>query len=140
MSEPLVDHAGLEILSPEECQRHLESSSIGRLAFFDAGAPTILPVTITMWGSTVVFRTAPGSKLDAAVMTRVVALEVDDFDEVTHEGWSVVVKGTLMPVEDGREIASLDRLGNAPWSKPEIRQHWVQVRADETTGRRIVQS
>lgn len=117
--------------------RLLAAASIGRLAFIDAGAPTVLPVNITLWGNTVVFRTAPGSKLDAAVMSRVVALEIDDFDETTHEGWSVVVKGTLTPVDEGREIASLDRLGNAPWSRPELRHNWVQVRADEITGRRI---
>ena len=85
-----------------------------------------------------VFSTDTGSKLDAAIMNRPVALEIDDWDAETRTGWSVLVKGTAMLVDDQREIASLDRLGVAPWVRPEVPKTWVRVLANEITGRRIV--
>ena len=99
MTEPQLDHAGLEILNPAECRELLASTAVGRIAFIDRGDPVILPVTIGLWEGAVVFTTAPGSKLEAAIMNRPVAIEVDDWDAERHVGWSVLVKGMAMIVE-----------------------------------------
>ncbi len=138
MTEPQLDHAGLEILNPAECRELLASTAVGRIAFIDRGDPVILPVTIGMWEGAVVFTTAPGSKLEAAIMHRPVAIEVDDWDAERHVGWSVLVKGMAMIVDDGREIDSLDRLSVKSWSRPEIPKAWVRIVANEITGRRVV--
>jgi nitroimidazol reductase NimA-like FMN-containing flavoprotein (pyridoxamine 5'-phosphate oxidase superfamily) len=132
------DHAGLEVLPPEQCWAQLESAAVGRLGFVDRGEPIVLPVAIGVWEGCMVFSTDTGSKLDAAIMNRPVALEIDDWDAETRTGWSVLVKGTAMLVDDQREIASLDRLGVAPWVRPEVPKTWVRVLANEITGRRIV--
>jgi nitroimidazol reductase NimA-like FMN-containing flavoprotein (pyridoxamine 5'-phosphate oxidase superfamily) len=133
----MFDHAGLEILTPEECSELLASSPVGRLGFVDRGEPAVLPVTIGMWEGSVVFSTDAGSKLDAAIMSRPVAIEVDEWDVEARTGWSVLVKGTAMTVDDGREIASLDRLGVVPWIEPDRPKTWVRVLPNEITGRRV---
>lgn len=137
MTEPLLDHAGLEILTMDECRTLLAASPVGRIAFLDRGDPIILPITIGLWDGAVVFTTAPGSKLEAAVMNRAVAIEVDQWDAETHEGWSVLVKGMATMVEDGREIDGLDRLSVKSWSRPEVPKSWVRIVANEITGRRV---
>lgn len=137
MSEPMIDHAGLEILTMEECRSLLASTPIGRIAFLERGEPTILPITIGMWDQSVVFTTAPGSKLEAAIMNRPVSIEIDGWDAERHAGWSVLVKGMAITVEEGREIDSLDRLSVKSWSRPDIPKAWVRVVPNEITGRRI---
>jgi nitroimidazol reductase NimA-like FMN-containing flavoprotein (pyridoxamine 5'-phosphate oxidase superfamily) len=137
VNEYLVDHAGLEILDPEECRSLLASTPIGRIAFVDRGEPVVLPVTFGIWDHAVVFTTAPGSKLEAAIMSRPVAFEVDAWDASHHTGWSVLVKGMATVVDDGREIDSLDRLSIRSWSRPDVPKAWVRVVAEEITGRRI---
>jgi nitroimidazol reductase NimA-like FMN-containing flavoprotein (pyridoxamine 5'-phosphate oxidase superfamily) len=137
-TDPVLDHAGLEILTIEECRSLLASTAVGRIAFLDRGDPTILPITIGMWDGAVVFTTAPGSKLQAAIMNEPVAIEVDDWDATTHTGWSVLVKGMATVVDDGREIDSLDRLSVKSWSRPDVPKAWVRIVGNEITGRRVV--
>ncbi len=98
----------------------------------------VLPITIGMWERSVVFSTDAGSKLDAAVMNRPVAIEVDRWDAEARQGWSVVVKGVAMIVDDAREIDSLDRLHVTSWVRPGSPKTWVRVLPNEITGRRIV--
>lgn len=136
----VIDHAGLEIIDPEECLHLLDRAVIGRIAFVDSGDPVILPIRLGRWGRFVVFTTARGSKLDAAIMNRPVAVEIDGWDEVAQTGWSVLVKGTAEIVDDGREIDSLDRLSVKAWVRPDVPKAWVRVLPNEITGRRIVGS
>lgn len=137
MGEILLDHAGLEILDSNECRSLLAATPVGRIAFVDRGEPVILPITIGTWNGAVVFSTAAGSKLEAAVTARTVAVEIDGWDETLRVGWSVLVKGTASTVDEGREIAALDRLSVTPWVRPEIPKTWVRVLPTEVTGRRI---
>ena len=58
-----------------------------------------------------VFRTDPGSKLDAIAGGARVAFEVDAVDEGSRTGWSVVVRGQAAEVS---EPADLDRLHVLP--------------------------
>jgi nitroimidazol reductase NimA-like FMN-containing flavoprotein (pyridoxamine 5'-phosphate oxidase superfamily) len=131
------DHAGLEVLTPEECAARLSAATVGRLAFVDRGEPMVLPVTIGMWQQSIVFSSDTGSKLDAAVMNRPVAIEIDEWNADTREGWSVVVRGTAMTVHDEDEVGELDRLGVTAWIRPGSPKTWVRVLPNEVTGRRI---
>ena len=132
------DHAGLEVLTAEECAEHLAATPVGRLGFLDRGEPMVLPITIGMWDRSVVFSTDAGSKLDTAIMARPVVVEIDDWDAEARQGWSVVVKGIAMIVDDGRDIDSLDRLQMTSWVRPGSPRTWVRVLPNEITGRRIV--
>jgi nitroimidazol reductase NimA-like FMN-containing flavoprotein (pyridoxamine 5'-phosphate oxidase superfamily) len=84
----------------------------------------------------VVFRTDPGSKLDAATELESVAFEVDAADEATRTGWSVVVRGTLAEITDPGDLARLRALPLYPWA-PGEKSRYVRVRPRTITGRRI---
>jgi hypothetical protein len=98
--------------------------------------PAVFPVNFCLLGRDVVFRTAPGTKFDAALRRSVVAFEVDDFDAEGHGGWSVMIVGTatvLRPID-------LDRLEPLPvraWAHGS-RGHVVRIRTEFVSGRRIV--
>jgi uncharacterized protein len=138
MSEsPPTDHRGLVVLTLEECERLLEVRPIGRIALIAAGEPLILPVLFRYINKTIVFRTAPGEKLDAVWQSAPAAFEVDDWDIPTRTGWSVLVRGQTEAVHDDAQIAELESLGLAEWVPSSQPSTWVRIRPVEITGRRI---
>ena len=136
---PITDRQGLEILDVDECWRLLATTPVGRIAFIDAGEPLILPVTHVVVGHRIAFRTASGSKLDAAMMAEPVGFEVDGYDASAQEGWSVVVRGVAEPVYDETLLRDLDGSGLEPWARAVSRPHWIQIKPSEVTGRRLTQ-
>jgi uncharacterized protein len=132
-----LDWSGLEVLSDADCRSHLSQGAVGRVGFVEEGGPVILPVNYTMDGHAVVFRTAAGSKLSVGMMQRPVCFEVDDWDTQSHTGWSVLAKGVADEVLDDAEIARLEELPVRPWSRPDLRDHWIRIMVEELTGRRI---
>lgn len=130
---PPIDHAGLEVLDYEECVERLTHAQVGRLAFQADGEVQIFPVNYRWHDGAVVFRTAPGTKLDAAFFKKVAAFEIDGWDSVFQTGWSVVVKGLVKSID---ATAEMEELGLQPWAGPG-RDDWVRLRPDEVTGRKI---
>ncbi|MEZ5323142.1 MAG: pyridoxamine 5'-phosphate oxidase family protein [Microthrixaceae bacterium] len=137
LSTKNLDWGGLEVLSPDECTARLRATPVARLAFLEAGEPVILPINFAWHHGGAVFRTTLGSKLNAAIRERPVCLEVDEWDRDSGRGWSVVVKGVADEVLDDDLIAEFERLHVTPWTKPEIRTHWVRISANDITGREI---
>lgn len=144
MSEPVpsaaqvdLDWSGLEILHYDECLHLLSEERVGRIGLLDAGSPVIMPVNFALDGSSIVFRSGRGAKLDAAVMGRPVCVEVDSWNVLEHTGWSVLAKGIAEHVTDGAEIDRLDRFPVRPWASPEVRHEWIRVHVEDVTGRRI---
>ncbi len=126
-------------LSRDECLRLLASNTFGRLAVNTAdGPPVIRPVNylFDQPSQSVVFRTAPGSKLHALTRSTNAAFEIDGIDESSRTGWSVIVHGVTDEISDPTEIRRLDGLGVEPWA-PGRRPHWVRIRAWTVSGRRI---
>lgn len=134
-----VDWSGLTILGPDECFELLNGTGVGRVGFIDQGGPVILPVNFAMDGRSPVFKTAEGSKLSAAMVQKPIALEIDQWDLDTHTGWSVLAKGVADLILEDDEIAHLNELPVQPWTRPDLRHHWVRILVEEMTGRRIVQ-
>lgn len=130
------DHARMQLMSAEECFAHLETQPVGRIAFVADGALQIFPVTYQMSAQRVVFQSAFGSKLDAAEMARAVAFEVDDWDDETKTGWSVVVRGPLHTVADPTRLAVLDALDHQPWLNG-TDMKWVEITVADISGRRL---
>jgi len=121
----------------EECERVLEDRSIGRVAVLAAGDPLILPVLYRFVHGTIVFRTAPGEKLDAVWQNAPAAFEIDNWDTPTRTGWSVLVRGRTEAVHNEDEVAELEGLGLEEWV-PELQPTtWVRIQPTEITGRRI---
>ena len=84
---------GMTIHEPDVCWNLLRSAEVGRLAVSIKDQPDIFPINFVVDHGTVVFRTAEGTKLAAAVLGRGVAFEADGFDAGAGEAWSVVIKG-----------------------------------------------
>ena len=133
-----LDHSGMGVLTRDECYDRLRSARVGRVAFVNQGDPIILPVNHGLDGESIVFRTAPGSKLLAGDAELRVAFEVDGYDVDRRSGWSVLVRGTAHTVEDAAEIGRLNRIGVWPWADLVERNHWIRIAAYSVTGRQTV--
>jgi uncharacterized protein len=131
------DHRGLVVLTLEECLGRLRSAPVGRIAFVQDGAPVVLPVNHAVDGTTVVFRTTWGSKLDVARSAGAAAFEVDGFDPTTRTGWSVLVRGTVSAVYERNDVERYEALVPPAWVGIDLDPVWVALRADEITGREI---
>ncbi|MEY2433095.1 MAG: uncharacterized protein QOC92_2820 [Acidimicrobiaceae bacterium] len=127
----LDERTGIEIINRDECLRLLREDEVGRLGVVHGRSPVILPVNYTMDGDDVVFRTAPGTKLDAGPRSPA-CFEIDSFDRVAKTGWSVMVAGRL------EEIGVYDLDGRAqldvhPWASGQ-RDHWMRLCPTRITG------
>ncbi|MDZ7676111.1 MAG: pyridoxamine 5'-phosphate oxidase family protein [Acidimicrobiales bacterium] len=137
MSDANLDRLGLEVLSPDECWQLLADAPVGRVAFVDAGEPVVFPVTHTVHGHSVVFRTGSGTKLEAAKMSQAIAFEADAWDASDRRGWSVLVRGVGETVYEDGELAELESSAAGPWLDSATQGVWVRIRADEISGRRL---
>jgi uncharacterized protein len=89
----------------------LRGRSFGRLGLSDNNQPEIFPVNFVCDGETILFRTAPGSKLRELTQNRAVAFEVDA--EIEGGVWSVVVKGHAVDL-NADPILSAEALATLP--------------------------
>jgi uncharacterized protein len=139
MSGP-TDRHGLEILSLAQCLSLLRSRPLGRLAYLDAGSPTVIPVNHLVDGSSVVLRSFAGGKLDAAIVGAPVAFQLDDHDPARGTGWSVLVKGRADLVEDEERIARYASELESWAVTPGSTVTWIRIVPDEVSGRRLRRS
>jgi uncharacterized protein len=129
-----TDRLGITVLDANQCWDLLRSSEVGRLAVSIGNEPDIFPVNFVVDHGTVVFRTAEGTKLAAAVLGESVAFEIDG--ESDGEAWSVVVKGQAVEIEQMHELFDALELPLYPWnSAPKHR--FVRIVPDDVTGRRF---
>ncbi len=130
------DRFGIEQLDVKECWQLLRASDVGRLAVSITDHPDIFPVNYVVDRGTVVFRTAEGTKLAAAVLGRAVAFEIDGYDADRGEAWSVVIKGRATEIERMQDVFdALDR-PRVPWhAAPKHR--FVRVEPFDISGRRF---
>lgn len=137
MTTSPTDRNGLEVLPLATCLELAASVPLGRVAVVERGQPLVLPVNHLVVGSAIVFQSTAGSKLEAALLDRAAAFEVDDYDETTRTGWSVVARGHVELVLDTELLDELDRMGSPAWSEHAEDGRWVALRADEISGRRL---
>lgn len=125
------------VLSVSACWMRLRSVEVGRLAVSVGDQPDVFPINYVVDHGTLVFRTAPGTKLAAIQVNPVVALEVDGRDGDTDEVFSVVVKGIAQRIRHVDEL--LDQtttLPLFPWDMAPKGQ-FVRLVPTEVTGRRF---
>lgn len=109
----------IRALDLQECLTLLETDDIGRLAVVQGDAPAIFPVTYVLDGDSIVFRTAPGTKVDYGPRA-LAAFEIDHLDREDHTGWSVVALGRLEVlgrVDDPHVPEHVRRLPVTPWAE-----------------------
>ena len=119
-------------LDEADCYIRLRSRSLGRVAVKLADDLVILPVYYAVMDDDIVFRTAPGTKLDAAALNTKVAFEVDG----VSPGWSVLVRGHAEELrEHDAQVHARALLGN-DWPAGD-REQLVRIRAERVTGRSL---
>jgi hypothetical protein len=128
------DHLGSTVLSAEECLDLLRGQTVGRLAVAIHDRPDIFPINHVVHRGGIVFRTAAGTKLAAAVLGRGVAFEVDGQDRGT--AWSVIVKGHATEIERMDELLDALELPLFPWHAAP-KQRFVRIEPVEISGRRF---
>jgi uncharacterized protein len=132
---------GIEEIAPAECLRLLASVTVGRVGVTIDALPAVLPVNFAMSEGAVVFRTVPGTKLDAATAGAVVAFEVDAHGTADHPGsWSVLVRGIARELTQPSELAKARALPLEPWTRNQGADRFVRIEPTVLTGRRIVET
>ncbi|WP_354155619.1 MULTISPECIES: pyridoxamine 5'-phosphate oxidase family protein [unclassified Arthrobacter] len=121
-------------LSAHDCWKYLQTSSVGRLAVVVGGSPEIFPVNYLPDEGSAVFRTGPGTKLDAIVAGGPLALEADGLNTSGTIAWSVVLKGFPEEVQD---VDDLPQQIPSPWEEG-AKEHVIRIVPTELSGRRFV--
>ena len=130
----VMGFGGIIELDAADCWQVLRRTSLGRIAVSAAGTVDIFPINYAVDGETIVFRTAPGTKLLELAINDRVAFEIDGHD--AREAWSIVVKGIAERMERQSEMDAAENLGLTPWI-PTLKYRWVRIRPTEVTGRRF---
>jgi nitroimidazol reductase NimA-like FMN-containing flavoprotein (pyridoxamine 5'-phosphate oxidase superfamily) len=126
----------LQELSEPECLELLRSKRVGRVAYGDDQGIAVVPVNYVVHQGSIWFRTSPHTTVGQHVRARTVAFEVDDIDEGSRAGWSVLVRGSgaLREPEDLPE-PSAER--PVPWPKG-TRWMYVSIAPRSISGRRLM--
>ena len=124
-------------LREHECWALLRTTSVGRLAVSVEGHPDIFPLNYVVDHGTVVFRSAAGTKVSAALSDTPVALEADGYDPETGEAWSVVIKGIAEEIQQVEDLLETVALPLFPWQAGE-KGRFIRVVPSAMSGRRFV--
>lgn len=122
-------------LSVAECWLLLEAQLMGRLATATDHGPRIWPINYRVRGESLIFRSAPGSKVWDIGRDDRIAFEIDGIESGLY--WSVVVLGTaeVIDEDDPGPRTERDELRPvAPGAKPVM----FRITAESVTGVRFI--
>ena len=91
-----------DVLTREECLRHLAEGSVGRVSMSSRALPAVLPVRYSLAGERILFWADPHDHPEAIADNTVIGFQADEIDAVTHEGWSVMVVGRALARQAAR--------------------------------------
>ncbi|AZZ39184.1 pyridoxamine 5'-phosphate oxidase family protein [Acidipropionibacterium jensenii] len=126
------EESPMSVVEEDSCWGYLDTALVGRLATSIDDQPQIFPVNYVVDGLSIVFRTAPGSKLDEIVRNSAVAFEADGWSE--DGGWSVVLRGRAELIIDPDELALCEKMPLRPWV-PTVKKNWVRIQPGQISGR-----
>lgn len=127
----MAQYGHLTRLDTAECRLLLSSRSFGRVGWNSAAGVQILPVSYGIVDDLIVIRTQAGSPLAELVRPLEVSFQVDDLDDETSTGWSVLVHGT-----SGAPVSALPPNMPSPWA-PGDRPIVIGIAIDHYAGRSI---
>lgn len=120
-------------LSDDESWKLLNDSSFGRLGVTLDNHPEIFPVNYAADGTSILFRTAEGTKLHDLVANSAVVFEVDS--RTDESAWSVTVKGRARVLRSDHDIEVADQQALPEWH-PTIPFVYVRIEPSGIRGRR----
>ena len=127
--------SALEDLPGDECVDLLATASLGRVAFVRSTGPVVIPVNYVWSDGRVIFRTSPNNSWVWVLRRGPAAFEVEDIDEATHSGRTVLVQGQAAHL-DPKDVTE-PALGNLrPWAAGERSLH-IAITPSSITGRRL---
>ena len=135
MSTQYWSQSQLRELSQSECLGLLAGKSVGRIAYTGPDGPEVVPVNFVLQHDTVLLATSPHSLLGRHLRFDVAAFQVDDIDNQTQSGWSVLVRGRVEPV-DTEDLPSAGARPH-PWAAGQRRLH-LRLVPRTITGRRLL--
>ncbi|MGS2810456.1 pyridoxamine 5'-phosphate oxidase family protein [Nocardia sp. MW-W600-9] len=130
------DNPNVKELAVNECWALLRTEEIGRLAVWVDDHPDIFPLNYAVDHGTVVFRSARGTKVSAALSDAHVAMEVDGYIAESHEAWSVVIKGRAEGIREIGDLMDTVDLPLFPWQAG-TKNFFVRLVPTVVTGRRF---
>ncbi|MGD9960768.1 pyridoxamine 5'-phosphate oxidase family protein [Nocardioides sp.] len=123
-------------MSRSECLEALATRPVGRVAYSDADGPVVTPVNFALDGEDVLFRIASWTSLARGLHGRV-AFQVDDFEEYTQSGWSVLVRGQVSFIDHDSSGPGPAVNRPTPWAEGR-RDLLVRLSPTQVTGRRLI--
>jgi uncharacterized protein len=117
-----------------ECLELIGTSRVGRVAYCDEHGPVVLPVNHVLDGDQILIRISPHSLLARHLRSGRASFQVDEFDDYTQSGWSVLVRADaeFVPYDELPEIDERPY----PWAEGQRTLH-VRLSPTEITGRRL---
>ena len=129
----------VSLLSTSQCEDLLAEDDVGRIAWRASSGLQLLPVNYAWHDGAIVFRTSPDGVLAELVDPHDVVFEVDQLDQPSRTGWSVMVNGQAEGVSAVAELAKLWSVeGAVPWVDGGIRDRYIKITPHQITGRSVV--
>lgn len=135
----------VERLDEAECMDLLGGATIGRLVYTSQYGEVALPFEIKIYEESIVVRTYHSTFTAEDLRTDIpggeyeVAIEVDQIDPESREGWLVLAWGPAHQVDSEAERASLAGVGLESWIDAEP-EHYIRVKPVRVAGQRIRQA
>jgi transcriptional regulator with XRE-family HTH domain len=126
----------LEPLTPTQCHALLDPGGVGRVIFNASRGPVALPVNYRFSNGEVLFNSTvkTAAQLESQAT---IGFEIDHIDDVSTEGWSVIVTGPARRVDNPDELVEHATHEIVPWAGG-FRGAVVAIAAAEVTGRVIL--
>jgi hypothetical protein len=125
----------LRELGEAECLELLEAHQVGRVAYCDDLGPVVLPVNHALDKGAILLQTSPHSTLASRLRAAPAYFQIDEFDEYTKTGWSVLVRGSGAYVDPTDLPADEDRPHT--WAEGQRTLH-VRITPRDISGRRLL--
>jgi hypothetical protein len=132
-------------LSEAECMQLLDNGGVGRLVYNSRYGPTALPTVYKIDGESIVLGTWDPALFDEDLRTGIahaeyqVAVEADQLDPETREGWIVLVRGAAHHLDTEAERAPFAGAGLEPWIDG-VPAHFIRVTPTSTWGNRVIRA
>lgn len=105
-----------QVLTRDECLRHLAAGSVGRVSVSSKAMPAVLPVRYSLVDDRILFWADPHDHPAAIADGTVIGFQADEIDPVEHGGWSVMVVGRASHVREPEVVAALEEGTPRGWA------------------------
>ena len=129
----------LQEMRRDECLQLVGSKPVGRIGYCSARGAIILPVNHAVIAGDIVVRVDPSGETARYLHEHghgaPLSYQVDELDDRSQAGWSVLVTGTARAADPEALFSLTDR--PVPWPAGGYWEY-VRIHPDRVTGRRLV--